>query len=62
MASKQQQKNNVSARPVQMATYTMEYVMPPLGNNCTATEELCFLRGRCRDAISKTVSEDLVSH
>jgi hypothetical protein len=29
-------------------------------NNCTATEELCFLRGLCRDVISRT-SEEAVS-
>jgi hypothetical protein len=25
----------------------MEYVLPLLSNNCTATEERCFLHGQC---------------
>jgi hypothetical protein len=42
-----------SAQSVPMAAHaTMEYVMHSLSNNCTATEERCFLRGPCRDVIS----------
>jgi hypothetical protein len=52
----------ISAQPVQMAAgETMEYAMPPLSNNCTPTEERCFLSGPCRDVISKTISEEVVS-
>jgi hypothetical protein len=29
----------------------IEYIMPPLNNNLTATEELWFLCGPCRDVI-----------
>jgi hypothetical protein len=44
-----------SAQSVPMATHaTVEYVMPSLSNNCTATKERCFLRGPCRDLISRT--------
>jgi hypothetical protein len=39
---------------------TMEYIMSPLNNNCTEAEEQCFLRGSCRDLISKAVSEESV--
>jgi hypothetical protein len=39
-----------SAGSVPMAEHaTMENVMPPLSNNCTATEERRFLRGPCPD-------------
>jgi hypothetical protein len=39
-----------SAQSVPMATNaTMEYVMPSLSNNCTKTEEWCFLLDPCRD-------------
>jgi hypothetical protein len=48
-------ENVFSEESVQMAANTtMEYVMPTLSNSCTATGERCFLRGPCRDAISKT--------
>jgi hypothetical protein len=40
---------------------TMEYVMPPVSNNRTATKERCSLRGPCRDIISRTVNEESVS-
>jgi hypothetical protein len=51
-----------SAWSVPMAAHaTMEHVMPPLSNNRTATDERCFLRGPCRDVISRTVSEESVS-
>jgi hypothetical protein len=50
-----------SARSVLMAAHaTMEYIIPPISNNCTAKEEQCFLRGPCRDVISRIVSEALV--
>jgi hypothetical protein len=39
-----------SVQSVQIAAHaTMEYVMSFLSNNCTATEERCFLRSPCRD-------------
>jgi hypothetical protein len=42
-----------SARPVLMVAHaTIRYIMPPLSNNCTATEASCFLWGPCRDVIS----------
>jgi hypothetical protein len=45
----------LSAQPVPMAAHaTMEYVIPSLSKNCTATEEQCFLRGPCRNVISRT--------
>jgi hypothetical protein len=44
-----------SAQPMLMAGHaTVEFIMPSLSNSCTATEELCFLRGLCRDVISRT--------
>jgi hypothetical protein len=47
----------LSARSLAMSAHaTMEYVMPPLSNNCTATEERCFLRSPCQDVIRRTVS------
>jgi hypothetical protein len=47
-----------SAPAVPMAAHaTMEYGMPQLRNNRTATEERCFLRGLCRDVISRAVSK-----
>jgi hypothetical protein len=50
------------ARAMRMsADAAMEYVMLPLNNKRTAAEERCFLRDPCRDVISKTVSEELVS-
>jgi hypothetical protein len=50
------------ARPVPMAAHaTVEYVMPPLNNIRTTTEERCFISGPCRDVISRTVNEELVS-
>jgi hypothetical protein len=50
-----------SARTMQMAAQAMmEHVMPTLSNNCTATEERCFLCGLCQVVISETVSEKLV--
>jgi hypothetical protein len=43
-----------SAQPVPAAVHaTMEYIIPYLNNNCTATEEWCFLCGLCQDVISK---------
>jgi hypothetical protein len=39
----------------------IEYVMPPLSNSRTATEERRLLCGPCRDVINRTVSEYLVS-
>jgi hypothetical protein len=55
MARKHQQKKGVfcAARADDCAR-KMECVMPPLSNNYTATEEHCFLRGPCRDVISRT--------
>jgi hypothetical protein len=45
-----------SAQYVPIASHaTMEYVMPSLNNNCTATEEQYFLRGPCRDVISRII-------
>jgi hypothetical protein len=47
-----------SAQSVPMAAHaTMGYVMPSLSNNCAATKERCFLRGPCRDVISRTSSQ-----
>jgi hypothetical protein len=47
-----------SAQSVLTAVHaTVEYFMPPLSNNCTVTEEWCFLRGPCRDVIRKAVSQ-----
>jgi hypothetical protein len=44
-----------SERSVPMvACASVEYVMPPLSNNCTPTEERCVLRGPCRDVIRRT--------
>jgi hypothetical protein len=43
------------AQSVLMAGHTtVEYIMPSLSNNCTATEEWCFLHGLCQDVISRT--------
>jgi hypothetical protein len=39
---------------------TVDYVMPLLSSNHTATEVRCFLHGPCRDVINRTVSEELV--
>jgi hypothetical protein len=36
------------------------YVMPLLNNNCTAREERCLVRGKCRRVVRKTVNEKLV--
>jgi hypothetical protein len=42
------------AQSVAMAAHEiMEYVMPSLSNNCTATEEQFYLRGPCRNVISR---------
>jgi hypothetical protein len=49
-----------SARSMPMAVNAIGYVMLPLSNNFTATEERCFLLGPCKDVISKTVRRDLV--
>jgi hypothetical protein len=47
------------ARSVPMLEHvTVNYVMPPLSDNRTATEERCFLRGSCRDVVSRIVSEE----
>jgi hypothetical protein len=35
---------------------TVEYVMLLLSNNCTATEERCFLRGPYRDVTAQQIS------
>jgi hypothetical protein len=44
-----------SAQSMPMAAHaTMEYVMPSLSNNYTATEERRFLCSSCRDVISRT--------
>jgi hypothetical protein len=44
-----------SAQCVPMAAHaTMEYAMPSLSNNCTATDEPCFLLGPFRDVKSRT--------
>jgi hypothetical protein len=49
-----------SSRSVPVAAHTtIKYVMPTLSNNCTGTEERCFLRGPYRDVISRTVSESI---
>jgi hypothetical protein len=51
-----------SVRSVPMASHaTMVWVMPLLSDNCTATEERCFLCSPCRDVISKRVCEQIVS-
>jgi hypothetical protein len=54
-------KNNIgmvfSTLSVPMAT--MEYGMPPLRNNCTATEERYFVRGLCRDVTSEQSVNEL---
>jgi hypothetical protein len=42
-----------SVQSVPMAEHTIEYVMPSVSNNCTATEEWCFLLGPCRYGISR---------
>jgi hypothetical protein len=57
--TRQQPVNNrgmvFSSQSVAMAAHaTMEYVMPSLSNNCTATEERCLIRGPCRNVISRT--------
>jgi hypothetical protein len=45
---------------VPMAVHAiMEYGMPPLSNNYTATEERCFLHGPCRDLISRAVIQPM---
>jgi hypothetical protein len=50
------------ARSVPMLAYAaMENVIPPLSDNRTVTEEQCFLRGPCRDVISRTFAEEIVS-
>jgi hypothetical protein len=50
-----------STRSVPMAAYaTMEYVMPPLSNDRTATKERCFLRDPCRDVIRGKIYEESV--
>jgi hypothetical protein len=42
-----------SARHLPMATHAkIWHIVPPLSNNCPATEERCFLCGPCRDVIS----------
>jgi hypothetical protein len=47
----------LSMRSVPMTAHpTMEYVMSLLSNNGIATKEWCFLRGPCRDVISRRVS------
>jgi hypothetical protein len=56
--TRQQPVNNrgmvFSAKSVAMVAHArMEYVMPSLSNNCTATEERCLLRGPCRDIMSR---------
>jgi hypothetical protein len=44
-----------SAQSMPMAAHaTMVYVMPSLSNNCTATEEGCFLCCPCRGVIRRT--------
>jgi hypothetical protein len=49
-----------SAQSMPMAVNaTMEYVMPPLSNNCTAREEWCFLRGPYQNVIDRMVSDEL---
>jgi hypothetical protein len=51
-----------SAQSVPMAAHaTVEYVMPSLSNSCCATEERCFLRGPCRDVISRTLRSQMVT-
>jgi hypothetical protein len=35
-------------------------MMTQITDNCSATEERCFVGGPCRDVISKTVGEELV--
>jgi hypothetical protein len=40
---------------------TVEHIVLPVSNNRNATEERCFLRGPCRDVISKPVSEESVT-
>jgi hypothetical protein len=51
-----------SARSVPMLAHaTMEYIIPSLSYNNTAIEEQCFLRGPCRDVISRTFSDESVS-
>jgi hypothetical protein len=43
-----------SVRSLPMAAQaTMQYVVPPLSNNCTATDKRCFLCGPCRKVISR---------
>jgi hypothetical protein len=50
-----------SARSVPMAAQaTVDYIMPPLNNNCAATEKWCFLCDPCQDILSRTVSKKLV--
>jgi hypothetical protein len=57
---KQQQRNGVFCAVVPMAAHaTMEYIVPPLSNNCIATEKRCFLRGPCRDVISSGVGQSV---
>jgi hypothetical protein len=44
-----------SAQFVPMVEHAaMEYVMPSLSNNCTTTEEWCFLGDACRVVFSRT--------
>jgi hypothetical protein len=45
------------ARSVLMAVHaTIEYVIPPLSNNCTAADKRRFLRGPCLDVLSREIS------
>jgi hypothetical protein len=45
-----------SVQSVPMAAHApMEYVKPLRSNNCTLTEERCFLRRLCQDVISRAV-------
>jgi hypothetical protein len=45
-----------SMQSMPMAAHaTMKYVMPSLSNNCTATEEQCFLCGQCQGYIMSLV-------
>jgi hypothetical protein len=55
-ARKQQKELFFSAQSVPMvAPTTVEYVMPSLSKNRTATEEQCFLRDMCRGYIMSSV-------
>jgi hypothetical protein len=51
-----------SVEPMLMAVHTIvEYIMPSLSNNFTATQERCFLRGLCQVVISRSRSAHIVT-